>query len=342
MNATLDDAAPSLEIRSYRFLWLSLSLLVFLLIFFQIPGEAQDWKGYDEFFNLVRIDGLDSLGLSRFEPGFVIASVILSRLFSSNFVLFGVIAASAICLKCRVINQLSPSRMVFLVTVFFYLVRFASLHELTQLRVACSTSFIFLAFVLAWRSNRIGSIIACVAALAFHISAAVIIPLVLLIQLRSRLLKLFSLKIVIAVSVIVFFTTFFLLKLTVNYFQDIFLVVAMYQEAGFGNEVANPLSVALLLDWAMIIVGLLMWGRLSSMMKYVVLLELIGMAIFYASLDFPVIAHRLREFLSIFWVFFVVEGLQQKTLVKVFSILFVISNFVLYSYIFFFSGNFFL
>jgi hypothetical protein len=64
--------------------------------------------------------------------------------------------------------------------------------------------------------------------------------------------------------------------------------------------------------------------------EHVLLLELIGMAIFYVALDFPVIAHRSREFFSIFWIFFVVQGLQNKSLIKEFSIFFVIASLILY------------
>jgi len=341
MADLVDENNGALRCRSYPVIWLSLSLIIFLLVFFQIPGEAPDWQSYDRFFNLLLIDGLDVLVTSRAEPGFVIVSFFLTELFSSNLAVFGVIAASAIFLKCWAINQFSSSRLVFLVIMLFYLIRFAPLHELTQVRAACSTSFMVIAFVLSWRGNRIGGVVACAAALAFHLCAIIIIPLVLLLQLRSRFTQALSLKTVITVSVVVFITTLFAVKPAVNYLQDSFMVIAMYQAVGFGYVAPNPFSAALLLDWGMIIGGLVMWGRLPSMMKYVLLLEIIGMAIFYASMDFAVIAHRYREYFAVLWVFFVAQGLQQRTPVKEVSILFVIASIALYSYLFFFSGKFF-
>lgn len=342
MAAISDKTISEIKVQSYRVIWLSLSLIVFQLAFYQIPGEAPDWQEYNYFFNLLRTDGLDLLGTSRFEPGFVIVGFYLTVLFSSNLTVFGLIAAISIALKCWAINQFSSSRMVFFVVMLFYLIRFAPLHEFTQLRVACSIAFLFVALVFSWRGKLIASIAACAAALIFHFTSVAIIPLVLLMHLRDRLIQFLSLKNVITLSLAVFVATSFGIKLAVNYFQDIFLVVAMYQQAGFGDEAANPLSTVLLLDWGMIIVGLVLWGRLPPMMRYVLLLELIGRAIFYAAIDFQVVAHRFREMLEVFWVFFVVLGLQQKKPVKEISVLFVIASFVLYSYLYFFSGKFFL
>jgi hypothetical protein len=342
MNVEFDKIIGNLRVQSYYLIWLALSLIIFLLVFFQIPGAGKDWQQYELFFGLLISDGLHLLGTSRFEPGFVIVSFFMTKLFSSNLVVFGLLAASAFFLKCWAINQVSSGRLIFFIAMLFYLIHFAPLHELTQIRLACSSSFMLIAFVLSWRGNRIGGVAVSTAALAFHLSAIVIIPFLLLIQFRSRLIQSFSLKTVIAVCVVVFITTLFGVRLAVNYFQDIFLVVAMYQKAGFGDAAPNPLSVALLLDWAMIIVGLVLWGRLPPMMKYVLLLELIGMSIFYASMNFQVIAFRLREIFMLFWVFFVVQGLQQKPPVKEISILFVIANLGLYTYHFFVSNKFFL
>lgn len=313
--------------------WLLLSLVVFLIAFYQIPGESRDWQNYDDVFELLRIEGPDTLGISRFEPGFVIVGVLLTKLFSANLAVYGMIAASAMFFKCWVINRFSSQRMIFFFVTLFYLVRFVPLHELTQLRVACSAAFLLPAFVLLGRGNRLAGLTACAAALAFHLSAIVIAPF-LFIQSCSR-------RTVIVIGAAVFISTLLGVGLFTGYFQDSVAVVRMYQEAGFGDDVPNPLSSGLLLDWGMIVVGLLLWDRLSLPMKHVLLLELVGMAIFYASMDFAVISHRIREYFSVFWIFFVAEGLQQELLVKQISILFVTASLILYSYLFFFSGQFF-
>ncbi|WP_298272272.1 EpsG family protein [Geobacter sp.] len=314
--------------------WLLLSLIVFVFAFYQILGESRDWQSYDDFFELLRVEGTDSLGISRFEPGFVIVGLILTKLLSANLAVYGMIAASVMFCKCWVINQFSANRIIFFIVTLFYFIHFVPLHELTQLRVACSATFLLLAFVLLGRNNRLVGLAACAVALAFHLSAIVVSPF-LFIKSSSR-------RTVILVSVIVFIATLFGVGQVTSYFQDSIGVVKMYQEAGFGDQIPNPLSSAMLLDWGMIVAGLFIWDRLSLSMKHVILLELVGMAIFYASMDFAVISHRIRELLSVFWIFFVAEGLQQELLVKQISILFVITSLILYSYLFVFSGQFFI
>jgi hypothetical protein len=327
MDGVLREVKINLRAWSSGVTYFVLSLLVFLMVVFQIPGEGRDWKNYNNFYDLLRIDGLDAIGASRFEPAFIIFSFFLTKLSSSNLIVYGLTAAGAIFLKFWTVNKLSPTRIVFFVAALFYLVRFAPLHELTQLRVACSAAFLMLAFIFVWEGNRVGGALACLAALAFHITAIIIIPPLLLMRYGSRVA-------VISVGTVTFVAVSFGLESVTTHFQDIFFIIKMYQEAGFGEETPNKLSPTLLLDWAMVAIGLAFWGRISPIMKHVLLLELIGLAIFYGALDFPVIAHRSREFISVFWIFFVAQGLQNKSLIKEFSILFVIANLTLYWYVF--------
>jgi hypothetical protein len=188
--------------------------------------------------------------------------------------------------------------------------------------------------VLLQRGNRRSGLTACVAALTFHLSAIFIVPLLFLQSCNRRA--------VITVSVIVFFISLFGLDLLLNYFQDSIRVVMAHQQAGFGDELPNPLSSGLILDWAMIFIGLLLWERISPPMKHILLIELIGMAIFYSSLDFAVISHRVRELFSVFWILFVAQGLQREPLVKDISILFIVINVALYIYLYFYHINLFL
>jgi hypothetical protein len=64
------------------------------------------------------------------------------------------------------------------------------------------------------------------------------------------------------------------------------------------------------------------------------------MAIFYGTMNFGVVAHRLREFYSVFWVLFIADGLRLKE-TKLLSYGFVAVCVIFYSYVFFISGTFF-
>ena len=75
-------------------------------------------------------------------------------------------------------------------------------------------------------------------------------------------------------------------------------------------------------------------------MKQVVILQIIGMAIFYALLDLPVFASRMREVFSVFWLIFVADGLRYKY-TRAFTLYFVIVTVLVYCYIYFIKGDFF-
>jgi hypothetical protein len=71
-----------------------------------------------------------------------------------------------------------------------------------------------------------------------------------------------------------------------------------------------------------------------------VVLEAIGIAIYYGCIDFPVVAHRMKEFFSVFWVLYLPDALnQRKTRLGAFVILFIST--ALYFYVYYLSGKFF-
>jgi len=94
-------------------------------------------------------------------------------------------------------------------------------------------------------------------------------------------------------------TEFFISHLG-GYFQT----VEMYQQYGFHEVKPNPLSIHLIIDWVVIFGSLMNWKKLSPLMKRIIFIELIGMSFFYGCIKFGVIAHRVRELFSVFWVFF--------------------------------------
>ena len=182
-----------------------------------------------------------------------------------------------------------------------------------------------------WRAHTFYGVLACAGALLFHMSAAAMFP-TLLFQPTKRW------------QVIVLGFGAFSLVLTAgnfisNYLGNYIAVFSEYQIAGYGDVAPNPLSAPLLLDWLMIAVSLTLWDLLSLSMKRIVFIQIIGMAIFYGAFDFPVIAHRIREMYSVFWIFFVADGMRVKTM-RIPAGGFVVASIGLYSYFFIF-GTFF-
>lgn len=308
------------------------AVIGFLLSVTQIFGDSPDYSDYSDFFDLVRTEGLDVLVASRFEPGFSILALVLTTLFSANVVVYSWIVAAALLLKGWAIHACSSSQKIFIVVAAFYLIRYFPLHELTQLRAACAIALMLTGSVVLWKGHSLFGISICALALTFHMSSAAIIPALFLTSTRRWQ------------AVFIAFVAFVLISifsdLITSYLANVIPVFDSYQNVGFGEDRPNPFSIQLLIDWAMIVVSLIMWNRLSLLMKRIVLLELIGMAIFYGGIEFAVIAHRVREFYSVFWVLFVVDGLRQKATGLV-TYGFVWVSIIFYFYIFIIAGTFF-
>ncbi len=307
-------------------------LVGFLLSVTQIFGQSPDYSDYSDFFDLVRSEGLEVLVVSRFEPGFSIFALVLTTLLTTNVVVYSCIVAGALILKGWVIRAYLSSRKLFIFVVAFYFVRYFPLHELTQLRAACAIALILVGAMVLWKGKLLSGILICALAVTFHMSSVAIIPALFLPSIKRWQ--------VMSITFMVFVLIFIFSGLITGYLGNVILVFDSYQVVGFGDDRPNPFSIQLLIDWAMIVVSLIMWNRLSLLMKRVILLELIGMAIFYGGIEFAVIAHRFREFYSVFWVIFVTEGLRQKATELVTSG-FVLVSITFYFYIFFLDGNFF-
>ena len=307
-------------------------LFGFLLSVAKIFGESPDYFSYNEFFNLVRREGLNTLTASRFEAGFSLFSIFLTKLFTSNLVVYSCIVAAALLLKGWVIRAYSPDIKVFIVIAVFYVARYFPLHELTQLRAACGVALILISTIFIWKGKFYVGALICGFALAFHMSAAALIP-ALFITITSRWK-------VIGFACVVFVFSLTSSKLLTGYLANFILILDAYQSSGFVARKPNPFAVQLLIDWAMIIASLFLWRKLTLLMRRVVLLQLIGMAIFYGGIEFAVVVHRIREFYSVFWVLFLVDGLRVSG-TKLISSIFMLTCVVFYFYIFVISGTFF-
>lgn len=322
--------------------WILVSTSLFLLAIFQLPGKSRDWFAYDIFFTGLRADAVMEIASSRFEPAFIVISTLLVNLLATNIYVYGCIVFFSILIKCLALNKLSVSKNLFLFTIIFYLLRFAALHELTQIRIGCSVSFLYLGFVFACFSKPKMCLLACLGALAFHMSTVVILPFVLLTFYPRFIIFIKSLKNVLFISACIFVTVLLLTKFFVNTLDDLSTAVSIYQAEGFGDDKVNPFGILLILDWVMIFCGIFNWRRLTTVMKYIIFLQLVGMAFFYATMSYEVVAERVRDIFSVFWTFFVYEGLRYKNIMRSYTFLFLWTCSLFYGYIYFIRPGFFL
>ena len=158
------------------YLILLITSFSFLLSLTQILGESPDYSQYDLFFELIRDEGLHVFSESRFEPGFSILAIALTKLFSTNVIVYSWVVAAAMLLKGLALNAYSLNQKVFIFAGTFYLARYFSLHELTQLRVACSIALMLISAIIIWRGSFIFGILNCAVAVSFHWSSIAIIP----------------------------------------------------------------------------------------------------------------------------------------------------------------------
>lgn len=317
--------------------WSLYSLLLFistgfLLSVTQIYGESPDYANYDIFFDYVRSERLYIIFMTRFEPGFSAIAVFFTTLFATNVVVYSSFVVLAMALKGLAMSFYSSNQKIFLVVAVFYLARYFPFHELTQLRVACAIGFLMIGSYFSWRGEYIKGLFSCLLALLFHMASAIIVP--------ACFIKSTKIRTFLFIIFCVFVVAYSGAELLTSYLASYIKVFGGYEYSGFGDNSPNPFSVALLLDWSMIAVALLMWRHLSILMKRVVFFQLIGMALFYALLGFPVMAHRFRELFNVFWVFFVADGLRVKYLQFPVAC-FVVLSIGLYSYFYIFSGTFF-
>lgn len=333
MSGILRQSPSHLSPRSKRFYIISLFVGIgFLFSAFQILGQSPDYENYEIFFDFLRGQGLSVIGDHRFEPGFTVSALALTALFSSNGLVYSSLVAANMLAKGWAISICSSTRFILVIASIFYLARFFPLHELTQLRAASAISCLLVSAMLLWRSRLLPGILASLAAILFHMSAAAMIPALFFSPTKRRQVLLIGLAVCVA--------TLFTATLTTYFLAEHLAVFKAYQAHGFGDATPNPLSATLLLDWVMIGVALLMWDSMSALMKRILFLQIVGMAIFYGSLEYPVIAHRIRELYSVFWVFFIANGLHARNM-RWPTIGFVVASIALYSYLYIFSGDFF-
>lgn len=308
-------------------------MIGFAFSFLQPLGKSPDYPNYEDFLNLAKRVKWDILGASRFEPGFSYVAVFFSFFFNSNILIYSAIVSFALWLKACVVRSISLDGVVFFIVMLFYFFRYFPLHELTQLRAACATSIYLIGFLYFIKCRPGRAVVVMSLAALFHLSSIAALPGVLFSGFKKRTYIIIS-------AVCVFFLVRVCSSFLANYLSAFIMMLDEYQKNGFGDSRPNLLAPHLVIDLFFVCLSCMCWKNLSSIMRRVVVIEIFGLAIFYGGVEFAVIAHRLREFYSIFWIFFVAEGLKYKK-TRVLSILFVFVNVFFYGYLYYLSGTFF-
>lgn len=304
-----------------------LGIFGFVVSITQIFGMSRDYENYEEFFNSIRVGGYAAIFESRFEPGFSILSLFFVSIFNANSAVYSSFVFISMLIKGSVISLYSSSRKIFVLVGIFYIIRYFSLHELTQLRLSIGIGLILSGSIILWSGRVFLGCVVCALALLFHASTAVIIPILLINQSNRWRVILFAL--------IVFVFSFYSVNFLNEYLSGFIQILSDYEANKYQFERRpNPIAIYILIDWVMIIWSLFHWKRLSEIMRRIIFIELVGFSIFYGVIDFSVVAIRVRELYSVFWIIYAIEGLKKRnTAIPVF--VFVIVNIIFYFYLFF-------
>lgn len=308
--------------------WLIILTISFVALFVSVVqpfGVSPDYENYEIFFQEVRDDFWGSTVESRFEPAFIYFSGSMVKILNSNVFVYGLMVFISIALKSYFVNKMSAGYFV-LVALVFYLFKIFPLHELTQLRAALAMIFVFGACFFVWNGRPWFGLFLCIPAFFFHYSSLMVFPFLFLPKIEKKLtigIPIFIL--IILISVVQFIVI--ILSQYVSVFQS-------YENLNYGDEVVNPWSIVLWPEFFMIMFSFVFWRDLTEVMRRVVMLQLIGFAIFYATIQFPVVAVRGREMFSVLWVLFICQGAMTTLRLKMCILMFVLASIILSIYLY--------
>jgi hypothetical protein len=325
----VQTASPATR-ASYTFWLLLFAGTGFVLCLTQAYGLSPDFDQYAAFLDRLREGGLAAVRGSRFEAGFTLLSAWMARAISSDLMLVSVLALATLLMKGWALQIACSTRAIFVAVALYYLLRVYPLHELTQIRISVALAFLLLGQVALWSGRRALALLACAIALAFHTSAAAVVPFMLF-QPQARW------KAVLA-AIFVFLAMRLQLAAIVQHGGTILAPLTMYQENGFGDRPVNPVALAILLDWCMVLYALLRWDALSVYSRRALFVPLIGLALYYGAMPYPVLAHRLSEMFAVFWIFFLAGALARSS-TRAAAAGFMLLSGAWYSYIYIFSDR---
>jgi hypothetical protein len=302
-------------------------------------GQSQDFENYADYFDEARTLALRSgelLAEQRFEPVFAVLAAALAPTFS-DVVALALLAALAFFLKWSALARLSAGRLAFWGALVFYLVRFAPLHELTQIRLAIALALWMLALTQVRRPTF------WVLLILFpltHYSTFVLVPLtwawrMLVLQPDTyqrieRLIWSSALACVVVVGI--------LLETVLQPLAALFSILDFYAKAGFGEDQVNVFNVPTLLNIGFWLLFATLRGSTPAQ-RFWLWTQLLAFSIFFAAREFPVIAHRMNEMLSLAWVLYLANTLSLRGRRGQLARAYLVLAVPLYVYVYAFSAN---
>lgn len=291
---------------------------------YQIIGQSRDYDNYLFFFSWLNTQSLGDILSYRFEPFFSAIAFVLSKINLNPEEIYTVFAAACIMFKIVALNKYKKYWMVLFVFLFFYLLRFFTLFEMTVLRATLASSIAFFVFTrrISFNKKRIDFLLLVISTLT-HYSAVVFIFIYYLAP-KKLSVALFS-------SMTFFVVVWVSKDLLLPVLQATIPVFATYEE--FNNSTIVP--IPMILDIAYLFVMIYFWNDGTPAMRIATFSILIAMALHFSLLEYSLINSRFRDLLAIFYIIYVVEtvNLNIKIIAKIAAVIFILLNAPLHLYV---------
>lgn len=273
-----------------KLVFLGIGFLLMLFVGFRDSESVNDYKIYVRLFNTPDL---------TIEPTFVFISFLIKLLFGDNVIfLFLAYALLGIAFKLKAIIQLTP--LLFL-SLLVYISNFLLIHEMTQIRVGVASGILLLCIKPIYERNYKAFLLLSIAAITFHYSAIVILPLWFINAHKPR-------KLVLLLTIPVAFMVYLLkINLIVNipipYLQDKVVAYQEYQELGLASfNKINIFNSLFLLRIGIYYLLIYKYDFLIKTNKYAIILVKIYAISLFVLPGFsvmPVVAFRISELFGI-------------------------------------------
>jgi hypothetical protein len=313
---------------------ISIAFIIYLSIYHPF-GAPPDYLTYIEVFDRAKAATFSEvlLKLKPWEHGFMLFTYGLTNLISNSAYTFLIFVLLASALKLIILYRLASCASYSLALILFFF-KYLPLQDYNQIRAALAISLLMLAYY-AWLSTEKlwALIVPSICAIFFHYLALAIIPFLLVICSRIPITR----------FVIFFFgTALFSVIASIAYVilyssATILPRIGGYINAGFDPAASSYFSPVFYPEFFAILMSLIFWKDCTENMKRIIFLQLIGFAIFYGLFDLGVIGIRVREAISVFWLFYIVDYSKMSLRIRSATVLFVFGSMVLGLYLFYFS-----
>jgi hypothetical protein len=331
-TATVSTSPTTTTLAKLTILCLSFALIIYLALF-NPWGVTPDYAPYIASFDWARQASWSQVfpNSHSWEPGFMLLVFLLAKAIAANGWVFLSIVLFASSFKLGLLYAIS-SPIAFLLAMVLFFFKYFPLQDYNQLRGAIAISFLMLVYYQwVWKDNLRLALLFSVCAVSFHYLVLGILPFAFLVKhneflKKSRLLLFFFLGLALLLG-----AGYVLLEYLAP------LIPRLSFQTYLAPATASYLSPIFYPEVFLLAVSFMFWNECTQNMRRVVAIQMVGFAIFYGFFNFEVVAIRLREAFAIFWLFYVADYSRTTPRLRLATVVFVLMNIALGSYVFYFS-----